>query len=152
MRSPAAPGSCRPGSSIWPAAASARSPTASATPSGAAARSTTIRASRASPPACTPTRTAPRQRDAEEQLASLLLEQDQIKVGLAGNLRDYDFVDRTGATVTGADVDYNGQPAGYAADPSETITYVDAHDNETLFDVLQYKLPPGHVDGRTGCG
>jgi pullulanase/glycogen debranching enzyme len=62
-------------------------------------------------------------------------------VGLAGNLRDYTFVDRTGATVTGSDVDYNGQPAGYAADPSETVTYVDAHDNETLFDVLQYKLP-----------
>jgi pullulanase/glycogen debranching enzyme len=43
--------------------------------------------------------------------------------------------------VTGAQVDYNSQPAGYAADPSETITYVDAHDNETLFDALQYKLP-----------
>jgi pullulanase-type alpha-1,6-glucosidase len=76
-----------------------------------------------------------------EQLARLLLYQDQIKVGLAGNLADYQFVDRTGAVVTGKDVDYNGQPAGYAADPSETVTYVDAHDNETLFDVLQYKLP-----------
>jgi pullulanase/glycogen debranching enzyme len=43
--------------------------------------------------------------------------------------------------VKGSQVDYNGSPAGYAADPSETITYVDAHDNETLFDVLQYKLP-----------
>ena len=43
--------------------------------------------------------------------------------------------------MTGPDVDYNGQPAGYAADPSETVTYVDAHDNETLFDALQYKLP-----------
>ena len=76
-----------------------------------------------------------------DQLARLLLYQDQIKVGLAGNLRDYTFVDRTGATVTGSDVDYNGQPAGYAADPCETVTYVDAHDNETLFDALQYKLP-----------
>ncbi|HEX5782762.1 MAG TPA: alpha-1,6-glucosidase domain-containing protein, partial [Solirubrobacteraceae bacterium] len=73
----------------------------------------------------------------------LLLYHDQIKVGLAGNLRDYRFVDRTGATVTGAQVDYNGQPAGYAAEPEETITYVDAHDNETLFDILQYKLPAG---------
>jgi pullulanase-type alpha-1,6-glucosidase len=79
---------------------------------------------------------------AAEQLARLLLYHDQIKVGLAGNLRDYRFVDRTGAVVRGSDVDYNGQPAGYAADPSETVTYVDAHDNETLFDVLQYKLPP----------
>ncbi len=77
----------------------------------------------------------------EQQRARLLHYHDLIKVGLAGNLRDYRFVDRTGATVTGADVDYNGQPAGYAAEPDETITYVDAHDNETLFDILQYKLP-----------
>ena len=77
----------------------------------------------------------------EQQRARLLLHHDQIKVGLTGNLRDYRFVDRTGQTVTGAQVDYNGQPAGYAAEPDETITYVDAHDNETLFDVLQYKLP-----------
>jgi pullulanase-type alpha-1,6-glucosidase len=76
-----------------------------------------------------------------DQLARMLLHHDQIKVGLAGNLRDYTFVDRTGETVTGADVDYNGQPAGYAASPAETITYVDAHDNETLFDALTYKLP-----------
>ncbi len=76
-----------------------------------------------------------------EQRERLLLSHDQIKVGLAGNLKDYTFVDRTGKTVKGSDVDYNGSPAGYAADPSETITYVDAHDNETLFDALQYKLP-----------
>jgi pullulanase-type alpha-1,6-glucosidase len=76
-----------------------------------------------------------------EQRARLLHYHDLIKLGLAGNLRDYAFVDREGRTVTGSQVDYNGQPAGYAADPSETITYVDAHDNETLFDVLQYKLP-----------
>ena len=43
--------------------------------------------------------------------------------------------------VTGAQVDYNGSPAGYTAEPSEVISYVDAHDNETLFDALQFKLP-----------
>jgi pullulanase-type alpha-1,6-glucosidase len=77
----------------------------------------------------------------DEQRARLLLYQDQIKVGLTGNLRDYRFTDREGHVVPGSQVDYNGQPAGYAGDPSDTITYVDAHDNETLFDVLQYKLP-----------
>jgi pullulanase-type alpha-1,6-glucosidase len=85
--------------------------------------------------------TSPANGSTEQQLARLLLYHDQIKVGLAGNLRDYEFVDRTGAEVTGAEVDYNGQPAGYAADPSEVITYVDAHDNETIFDALTYKLP-----------
>ena len=77
-----------------------------------------------------------------EQRTRLLHYQDLIKLGLAGNLRDYTFVDSAGQTVKGSDVDYNGQPAGYAADPGETITYVDAHDNETLFDALQLKLPP----------
>jgi pullulanase-type alpha-1,6-glucosidase len=77
----------------------------------------------------------------DEQKARLLLYQDQIKVGLAGNLKTFTFVDRTGATVRGDQVDYNGQPAGYALDPSDTVSYVDAHDNETLFDNLQYKLP-----------
>ena len=76
-----------------------------------------------------------------EQLERLLLNQDRIKVGLTGNLRDYRFVDRTGATVTGADVDYNGAPTGYTLDPQEGVTYVEAHDNETLFDALTYKLP-----------
>jgi pullulanase-type alpha-1,6-glucosidase len=76
-----------------------------------------------------------------DQKARLLLLQDQIKVGLAGNLEDFTFVDRTGATVSGAQVDYNGAPAGYTSDPQEAITYVEAHDNETLFDILAYKLP-----------
>ena len=75
------------------------------------------------------------------QKSALLLNQDRIKVGLTGNLRDYRFVDRTGATVTGAEVDYNGQPTGYTTDPQEVITYVEAHDNETLYDALAYKLP-----------
>ncbi|RIQ13305.1 pullulanase-type alpha-1,6-glucosidase [Jiangella rhizosphaerae] len=77
----------------------------------------------------------------DEQRARLLHLQDLIKVGLTGNLRDYAFTDSTGAAVTGADVDYNGSPAGYTADPEEVITYVDAHDNETLYDALAYKLP-----------
>ena len=77
----------------------------------------------------------------DQQKARLLLAQDQIKVGLTGNLKNYTFVDRTGSRVKGSQVDYNGQPAGYTADPQESINYVDAHDNETLSDALAYKLP-----------
>ena len=77
----------------------------------------------------------------EEQLDDLLHAQDLVKLGLAGNLADYRFRSSTGDEVVGSAVDYNGQPAGYAADPSETVTYVDAHDNETLFDSLAFKLP-----------
>ena len=73
--------------------------------------------------------------------AKLLLYGDQIRVGLAGNLADYEFQDRTGNTVKGSQVDYNGSPAGYTQDPQENIIYVEAHDNQTLYDNNVYKLP-----------
>ena len=78
---------------------------------------------------------------ADEQLARLLHFTDLIQVGLAGNLADYTFTGSSGETVSGADVDYNGSPAGYTADPQENIVYVSKHDNETLFDAIQYKAP-----------
>ncbi|GLH98980.1 pullulanase-type alpha-1,6-glucosidase [Phytohabitans aurantiacus] len=78
-----------------------------------------------------------------EQRERLLHQHDLIRVGLAGNLAGYRFIDSSGRTVTGADVSYNGSPAGYTAAPGESVTYVDAHDNEILYDALAYKLPPG---------
>jgi pullulanase-type alpha-1,6-glucosidase len=79
----------------------------------------------------------------DEQKATLLRLKDQIRVGLAGNLKDYSFEGAGGEPVTGAEIDYNGQPAGYTQDPVEAITYVEAHDNQTFFDILQYKAPEG---------
>ncbi|MEV4664648.1 pullulanase-type alpha-1,6-glucosidase [Micromonospora echinofusca] len=76
-----------------------------------------------------------------QQRARLLHQHDLIKVGLTGNLRGYRFTDSSGRQVTGAQVDYNGSPAGYTAAPGEAVTYVDAHDNEILYDALAYKLP-----------
>ncbi|MEU2776377.1 pullulanase-type alpha-1,6-glucosidase [Streptomyces sp. NPDC007162] len=78
---------------------------------------------------------------AAEQKARLLHYQDLIKVGLTGNLARYRFTDDDGKQVTGAEVDYNGSPAGYADAPGDALAYVDAHDNESLFDALTYKLP-----------
>lgn len=78
-----------------------------------------------------------------EQKARLLHYQDLIKVGLTGNLADYTFTDTTGTTVKGSGVDYNGAPAGYAAAPGDALAYSDAHDNETLYDALAFKLPAG---------
>jgi pullulanase len=66
---------------------------------------------------------------------------DLTMVGLAGNLRDYSFTSVNGEVITGADVDYNGSPAGYTGDPQENIIYVDKHDNETLYDNNIYKAP-----------
>ncbi|MFJ9605563.1 pullulanase-type alpha-1,6-glucosidase [Kitasatospora sp. NPDC101176] len=80
---------------------------------------------------------------ADEQKARLLHQMDQLKVGLTGNLAGYSFTDSRGRSVTGAQVDYNGAPTGYAAVPGEAVEYVDAHDNTDLFDALAYKLPAG---------
>ncbi|MEV7389490.1 pullulanase-type alpha-1,6-glucosidase [Streptomyces sp. NPDC091215] len=76
-----------------------------------------------------------------EQKVRLLHYQDLIKIGLTGNLAKYRFTDDDGKDVTGAEVDYNGSPAGYADAPGDALAYVDAHDNESLFDALTYKLP-----------
>lgn len=66
---------------------------------------------------------------------------DLVKVGLSGTLRDFSFVDRTGTVRKNSQIDYFGQPAGFAANPAETINYIEAHDNQTLFDLNAYKLP-----------
>ena len=77
-----------------------------------------------------------------DAMARLAHETDLVQLGLAGNLRSFTFrSEEQGTVVDGTQVDYNGSPAGYADEPDEVITYVDAHDNETLFDALTYKLP-----------
>ena len=80
---------------------------------------------------------------AEHQRALLRHQQDLIKIGLAGNLASYRFVAARGAVVAGGEYLYNGAPAGYCAEPGECVTYVDAHDNEILYDTLAFKLPVG---------
>ncbi|WP_238152763.1 pullulanase-type alpha-1,6-glucosidase [Kribbella speibonae] len=77
-----------------------------------------------------------------ERAKRLAHDTDLVQLGLAGNLRSFTFTSaESGAAVRGDQVDYNGAPAGYADQPDEVITYVDAHDNETLWDTLTYKLP-----------
>ncbi|MFE2019659.1 pullulanase-type alpha-1,6-glucosidase [Streptomyces sp. NPDC059499] len=85
--------------------------------------------------------TSPANGTEAEQKARLLHYQDLIKVGLTGNLADYTFTDTQGRTVKGSAVDYNGAPAGYAAVPGDALAYADAHDNESLYDALAFKLP-----------
>ncbi|MCB8942902.1 MAG: pullulanase-type alpha-1,6-glucosidase [Ardenticatenaceae bacterium] len=78
---------------------------------------------------------------AETQLARLLLLSDHIRAGLAGNLRNYRLLAYNGRTVPASNIDYNGSPTAYTADPQENIVYISKHDNETLWDVMQYKAP-----------
>ena len=78
-----------------------------------------------------------------DQKTTLLHRTDWIKVGLTGNLRDYSFTDSTGATLTGGQLDYQGQPTGYTATPVEAVNYVSVHDNQILFDTVQVKAAEG---------
>ena len=80
-------------------------------------------------------------RSEADRRADYLHRVDLVKLGLAGNLKDYTLTTYDGKTVSGAQLDYNGQGAGFASQPAENVNYVDAHDNETLFDLVTYKMP-----------
>ena len=75
----------------------------------------------------------------EDERNRLLQVSDWIRVGIAGSLADYRFETATDELKTAAEIDYNGQAAGYTADPQEIINYVSKHDNQTLWDNNQYK-------------
>lgn len=73
--------------------------------------------------------------------AELLALTDLVRLGMAGNLSSFSFTSATGSVLRGDQIDYNGQRAGYASQPDEVVSYVDAHDNETLYDLLAMRLP-----------
>ncbi len=66
---------------------------------------------------------------------------DQVRVGLAGTLRDFTLITWQGEAKRLDQIDYAGQPAGYASRPGEVVNYVENHDNQTLFDNNALKLP-----------
>ncbi len=84
-----------------------------------------------------------------DQQNTLLAEADWIRAGLAGNLRDFTFVNSQGQLVKAGEIIYGGQPAGYTASPLEDVNYCSVHDNQTLFDAIQLKSA---IPGTTGNG
>ncbi len=64
---------------------------------------------------------------------------DLVRLGMAGNLKDFEFMDSQDRMIIGSQLDYNGAPAGYARDAWEIQNYVSKHDNQTLWDNQQYK-------------
>lgn len=78
---------------------------------------------------------------ADIQQSKLAEYADWIKLGLAGNLKNFVVTRADGVTARGEQILYGGSPAAYAAAPRETINYVSAHDNETLYDKLAWALP-----------
>ncbi len=73
------------------------------------------------------------------QEARLLHYEDLIRLSLAGNLKTFQLTLGNDRKTPGSRIDYNGGPAGYTADPQENVIYASAHDNETIFDAIQYK-------------
>jgi pullulanase len=77
----------------------------------------------------------------ESFVTRALLAGDQLRATMAGSIRSFTFENSSGEMVTGADIPYGNAPVAYVDDPEEVINYVEAHDNETLWDVSQYKHP-----------
>jgi len=71
---------------------------------------------------------------------------DHIRLGMAGTLQNYVLEDQNGDRKKGIDF----SQSSYALDPADIINYVSKHDNETLWDNLQYPYNLGEsVDAAT---
>lgn len=75
----------------------------------------------------------------DDEKNRLLQVSDWVRIGIAGSLKDFSFETGNGEILSGGQIDYNGQNAGYTDDPQEIINYVSKHDNQTLWDNNQYK-------------
>jgi pullulanase-type alpha-1,6-glucosidase len=76
-----------------------------------------------------------------DRLARLQAAADAIRASLSGGLAAFVHRDRFGRSLPASALDWNGQPAGYTGLPWESVSYVESHDNETLFDCVQLKAP-----------
>ncbi|MBL0275900.1 MAG: pullulanase-type alpha-1,6-glucosidase [Anaeromyxobacter sp.] len=91
-----------------------------------------------------PNELAPATASAADDAAKLAEYADWIKAAMAGNLANF-RLRRTGSgsAVEANAIGYNGARTAYTQDPQEAINYVSAHDNQVLFDLMQYRLPTG---------
>ena len=76
-----------------------------------------------------------------QQVAQTLRAADMVRVGLAGTLSDFEIETALDGRHQLKEMNYNGQPAGYASEPDEVVNYVENHDNQTLFDINAFRLP-----------
>jgi pullulanase-type alpha-1,6-glucosidase len=83
----------------------------------------------------------PNEHAGHHDATELLRTADMVRAGLAGSIRSYPLQTFDDRVVLLEAIDYGGQPAGYASEPSEVVNYVENHDNQTLFDIDVFKLP-----------
>ena len=82
-------------------------------------------------------------RSEETKRDDLAWRADLVRLALAGNLCDFELPGPDGQWVRGDEIRYGDEAAAYGLAPVDSVNYVDAHDDETLYDRLAYKLPPG---------
>lgn len=76
-----------------------------------------------------------------EQKLKLNILKDVVKIGLAGNLRDYVYKNFVGDEIKASQFIFRGVPTAYAATTDETNNYVSAHDGYSLWDAISAKAP-----------
>lgn len=90
------------------------------------------------------------QGDEAAQRARVVEDSEKVLIAMAGNLREYTFTNKDGYETPGRDAAWVGSNVGYAAEPRETVNYVSAHDNETLFDGIMLRSA-SHVSLAERC-
>ena len=73
--------------------------------------------------------------------SDLMWSSDVIKAGLAGSVKGYVLTTSSDASLPLEQINDGGTPLGFVAQPSESVAYIENHDNQTLFDNNAYKLP-----------
>jgi pullulanase-type alpha-1,6-glucosidase len=76
-----------------------------------------------------------------QSLGILLADTDWIKSGMAGGLKDFVILNSKNTTIKAEGIGYSGARTGYTLAPQESVNYISAHDNQTLWDISQLKLP-----------
>ena len=71
----------------------------------------------------------------------LMWSADIIKGAMAGSIRSYTLTTSWDAQLPLEQISVGGSPLGFVTQPSESVAYVENHDNQTLFDNNAYKLP-----------
>ncbi|WP_163937425.1 pullulanase-type alpha-1,6-glucosidase [Paraferrimonas sp. SM1919] len=82
-------------------------------------------------------------KEAARDVDADIREQDNLRIAMAGSLQDYILMDANGNQAKATAFRWDSQETGYTLDPADTINYVSKHDNETLWDKLQYIMPFG---------
>ena len=83
----------------------------------------------------------PSQEDKEVRKTRMLQEKDLMRASILGNIKNKNFVNFEDEQINTSHFKFRGSNLAYGLRPSESINYVSKHDNQSLWDNTQYKLP-----------